>query len=423
METKKSNYPWVIVFTCLAWSGLIFGLVGNTVGLFYAPVMKEMGWTMTQTSFFMTIFPLVAAVTSPIAGKVYSMVHKTQYILAGISIIWSLVYIWSSTFMHLWQWNVYGVITGILGGFLMYIPVPMLINNWFTTKKGIALGIAACFVNVVPAICNPIITAQMAVYGWRSVRVALAIISCVVAVPCSLIFVRKFPEDKGLKPYGYGTPEAEAVGATSAHTGVTLKAAMKSPAFYLCWVMAFCIVSCASMNQRIAGFATMKQFNPVAVGLASSFIMYGGIIGKLLLGWIRDKSNAKTTAFICAGLGIIGSILILAVGTTSVAVFYISLLIYGFGYSGLTVVPPIVTEDAFGSKNFGQIYANVTIVTCFASSIASLVYAEIVDKTKSYDGCFILTIALYLIFAVCVPFILKIGKKLPREVEAESEIK
>ena len=69
---KKSNYPWVIVATVLFWSGLIFGLMGNTVGLFYSPVSQEMGWTMTQTSFFMTIYPIVAGVCSPLAGKVFN---------------------------------------------------------------------------------------------------------------------------------------------------------------------------------------------------------------------------------------------------------------------------------------------------------------------------------------------------------------
>jgi len=417
METKKSYYPWVIVFTCLAWSGFIFGLMGNTIGLFYAPVMKEMGWTMTQTSFFMTIFPIVAAVTSPFAGKIYAKVTNIQYILAGISILWSLAFVWSSTFTMQWQWNVYGVISGIFGGFMMYIPVPMLINNWFTKRKGIALGFAAAFVNIVPAICNPIITAQMAVYGWRTVRVALAIISFFLATPITLWLVRKSPAQKGLKPYGADDESIKAPKDVEAVTvGVTSARAMKSPAFYLCWVMAFCIVACASMNQRIAGFAAAKEFDAVAIGLASSFIMYGGIFGKFILGFIRDRTNAVTTGLVCAGFGILGSVMVLTIGTTgSAIVFFISILIYGFGYAGLTVVPPIVVESAFGSKNFGQIYANVTIVTCLASSIASLVYAQIVDRTGGYEGCFVFTIFLYAIFGLCVPFIIKFGKKLPRE--------
>ena len=97
------------------------------------------------------------------------------------------------------------------------------------------------------------------------------------------------------------------------------------------------------------------------------------------------------------------------------AIFYLSILIYGFGYSGLTVAPPIVVEEAFGNKNFGQIYANVSIATCVASSLTSYIYAAIIDSTGGYEGCFVFAMVLYALFAILVPLIVKLGKKLPRE--------
>ena len=419
METtlKKSNYPWVIVITALFWSGLIFGLMGNTVGLFYAPVSEEMGWSMKQVSFFMTIYPIVAAVCSPFAGRVFNKYAKTNVILAVVAGVWCLTYVWSSTFTQLWQWTVYGVITGVLGGFLMYIPVPMLINNWFTKTKGLALGIAAAFVNIIPAICNPIVTAQIAAHGWRSVRLAIGIGLAVIVIPITLIFVRKFPKDKNTVAWGEGeNVENAAEVKPAALTGVSAKVATKSVAFWLALLAAACLVSCATINQRIASLASARGFDPVAIGMASSIIMVGGILGKFILGAIRDKTgNAITTGLCCAAFGLVGCGLFLAVGTAGIAIFYISILIYGFGYAGLTVVPPMVVESAFGGKNFGQIYANVSIATCAASSITSYIYAAILDSTGGYEGCFVLAMVFYAIFAVCVPLIVKLGQKLPRE--------
>lgn len=414
---RKSNYPWVIVVTCLFWSGLIFGLMGNTVGLYYAPVAAETGWSMKEVSFFMTIFPIVAAITSPFAGRLFNKYEKTNVILAVVAAVWCAIYVWSSTFTQLWQWTVYGVLTGVLGGFLMYIPVPLLINNWFTKSKGIALGIAAAFVNVIPAIGNPIITAQIAAHGWRPVRVAVGIGLAVIVIPVTLIFVRKFPKSKNTVAWGEGEALANDAGAKpAALTGVSTATATKSPAFWLALLAAACIVSCATINQRIASLATAREFDPVAIGMASSIIMVGGILGKFILGAIRDKTNnAIVTGLVCAGFGLVGCLLFLTVGTAGVAMFYISILIYGFGYAGLTVVPPMVVEAAFGAKNFGQIYANVSIATCAASSITSYLYAAIIDSTGGYEGCFILAMVFYAIFAICVPLIVKIGQKLPRE--------
>ena len=418
---KKSNYPWVIVLSCLFWSGMIFGVMGNNVGMYYAPVAAEMGWSTKQVSFFMTIYPIVAGICSPIAGRIFNKTNKIQFVLAALGIVWGLTYVWSSTYTQLWQWTVYGVITGVLGGFLMYIPVPLVINNWFTKGKGLALGIAACFTNLMPAIANPIISAQIAAHGWRPVRMVIGIGLIIVCTPITLLLVRKTPKEKGMLAWGEGEGEENSAAAAEKklnQTGTSASVAFKSAAFWLALLSVACLVSCATINQRIASLANARGFNPVAVGMAASIILVGGVVGKFILGAIRDKSgNAVLTGLCCAGFGLVGCALFLFFGTTSVAMFYISILIYGFGYAGLTVVPPMVVEAAFGGKNFGQIYANVSVVTCVASSITSYIYAAIIDSHGGnyFEGCFYFAIVLYAIFAVCVPLIVKLGQKLPRE--------
>ncbi|MDR1604019.1 MAG: MFS transporter [Gracilibacteraceae bacterium] len=413
---SKSYYPWVVAVSALFWSGLVFGLMANTVGLYYAPVSTEMGWSITQTSFFMTIFPIVAGVFSPIAGKLYSSYPKTHHILAGVALVWCLAHIWSAFYTSVWQWNVYGFITGILGGLLMYIPIPLLINNWFTLQKGVALGLAACFVNIVPAVFNPIITNQIALHGWRSVRLTVAIAVAVVVIPLTLALVRKFPQDKGLQPWG-GQTAAGATAGVPALSGVKAGAALASAPFWLAILMVSCLVSTASINQRIAGLAAAREFDPAVIGLAASCIMIGAVVGKFILGFIRDISkNAVVTGVVCGCFGLLGCFLFLTLGTSSVFMFFASILIYGFGYAGLTVVPPIVVESAFGGKNFAQIFANVSVATCVASSISSLVYAQIIDRSGGrYEGCFVFAIILYAVFTICVPLIIKLGQKLPRE--------
>jgi len=414
---KKSPYPWAIVVSALFWSGLVFGLMGNTVGLYYSPVATEMNWDMTQTSFFMTIFPLVAGAFSPIAGRIYQSVKKTQYLLAATALLFALTHLWAATFQHVWQWNLYGVLTGFYGGMLMYIPIPMLINNWFTKQKGLALGLAASFVNIIPAIFNPIITAQIGSHGWRPVRTVVAICVIVVVVPLTLIMVRKYPADKGMEPWG---GVADETGKIPFKSGVTAPRALRSVAFWLAIVMVSCIVSTATINQRIASLATAREFEPALVGLAATFIMIGGVLGKYILGFVRDLTkNPVLTGCLCGAFGLIGCILFLTLGTSSAFMFFTSILIYGFGYAGLTVIPPIVVEAAFGGRSFPQIFANVSIATCVASSGASLIYAQIIDRTGGYEGCFYFAIGLYLVFTLTIPFIIKLGQRLERVEDEE----
>lgn len=271
----------------------------------------------------------------------------------------------------------------------------------------------------MPAIANPILSAQIAAHGWRPVRLAVGIILIIVCTPVTLALVRKTPQEKGVLAWGEGE-ESEAAAAEKKlnQTGVTASTAFKSAAFWLTLLSVACIVSCATINQRIASLANARGFDPVAVGMAASVILVGGVLGKFILGFVRDKTgSAVVTGLVCASFGLVGCALFLFFGTTSVAMFYISILIYGFGYAGLTVVPPIVTEAAFGGKNFSQIYANVSVVTCVASSITSYIYAAIIDSHGGnyYEGCFYFAMALYATLAICVPLIVKLGQKLPRE--------
>ena len=251
------------------------------------------------------------------------------------------------------------------------------------------------------------------------VRLVIGLGLIIVCTPITLLLVRKTPKEKGMLAWGEGEEsEASAAEKTLNQTGTSASTAFKSVAFWLALLSVACLVSCATINQRIASLANARGFDPVAVGMAASIILVGGVLGKFILGAVRDKTgNAITTGLCCAGFGLVGCALFLFFGTTSVAMFYISILIYGFGYAGLTVVPPMVVEAAFGGKNFGQIYANVSVVTCVASSITSYIYAAIIDSHGGnyYEGCFYFAIVLYAIFAVCVPLIVKMGQKLPRE--------
>ena len=49
-----------------------------------------------------------------------------------------------------------------------------------------------------------------------------------------------------------------------------------------------------------------------------------------------------------------------------------------------------------------------------ASSGASFIYAKIIDSTGGYEGCFWFAIALYAVFIICIPLVIKIGQGLPR---------
>ena len=83
-RTKGAVWAWLVVIGCIGFYSIPTGIIGNTSGIFVAPVMDQFGWTQTDTTMYRTIQPLVAAVCAPIAGKLMEK-YNPRWILAAVS--------------------------------------------------------------------------------------------------------------------------------------------------------------------------------------------------------------------------------------------------------------------------------------------------------------------------------------------------
>mgnify|MGYP000202415795 FL=1 len=58
-RTKGAVWAWLVVIGCIGFYSIPTGIIGNTSGIFVAPVMDQFGWTQTDTTMYRTIQPLV----------------------------------------------------------------------------------------------------------------------------------------------------------------------------------------------------------------------------------------------------------------------------------------------------------------------------------------------------------------------------
>jgi MFS family permease len=410
-ETNRIHYAWLILLACIGFYAVTTGIMCNTAGIFLAPVMQETGWTRTAASFYLTIFPLVAAVMQPIAGAAYKK-YNPRMILTVVVLIFCLAYIATSRATTVMHWNIFGVIYGITAGFFMYIPTPWLINNWFRKNTGLALGITGAALSIFAALTSPILQDLITTYGWRTGRLVLGIVGLVISVPLTFLFVRKSPADMGLMPYGAETSGAAAQAAAALESsGVRTAKAVKSPAFYFLIILAGIFCMCASFFQQIPSYASFGPLGAAAGAMAVSIVMVGGIIGKFFLGWLNDRVGIKITGIVACLGGAIG-ILVAFMAGGNVTMFYLGLCIFGVGYSALTIVSPLVTRNAFGAVDYSQIYSWITMSIFLFSAAAPLIYARIYDTTGTFTLAFILVIAMYILGSILVPVILSMGKKM-----------
>lgn len=394
-RTKGAVWAWLVVIGCIGFYSIPTGIIGNTSGIFVAPVMDQFGWTQTDTTMYRTIQPLVAAVCAPIAGKLMEK-YNPRWILAAVSAAFGLAS-WASAYAtELWQWNLYGVVYGVTSAFYMYLAAPVLINAWFKKSAGLAISITAATLSILAAVASPIGQELINQFGWQTARAALSIVTTVLSVVLTVAFVRKSPTVMGLLPFGAGEQDdaANQSAAPEPDEGATVAQAIKSPGLYLLILVACIFVMCAAFFQQIPAFAAHGALGASAGAMAVSIVMVGGVVFKLVLGALNDKIGVKYTGIIAASCGAIG-ILLAYIAGENVALFYAGMVVFGGGYAGLTVIAPMLARAAFGSLNYSQIYSWVSTGIFIATAISFLVYGMIYDTTGSFDLCFILVIGMY----------------------------
>ena len=407
--TGKFHYAWLIIIGCIGFYSIPVGLIGNTAGIFVAPVMAEYGCDQTSALMYRTIQPLVAALVVPFAGRILQKGNQ-RIILTIVALAFGLGTIWSAFATDLTVWNIYGVIYGITSGFFMYLAVPAIINIWFHKSAGLAIGIVATTLSILGAFMNTWGNTLILTYGWHTARLILCIISTVLSVMLSYGFLRKDPESMGLLPYGAGEENGE--GKKQAVYGADLGTALRSPALYLTFIIAGFIVVAAAYFQQIPAYSTSTSLGSSAGAMAVSIVMIGGIVGKLLLGWLCDHCGsaiAGALGMVAGGIGML--VAFVAGGLGNVSAFYIGMAVFGIGYAALGVAVPMIVRDSFGTKNYSQIFSWVSTSIFLFTAVAFMVYGRIYDITGSYDGCFILVIALYAITAVLIPITIKLAHK------------
>ena len=385
-RTKGAVWAWLVVIGCIGFYSIPTGIIGNTSGIFVAPVMDQFGWTQTDTTMYRTIQPLVAAVCAPIAGKLMEKYNP--------------------------RWILYGVVYGVTSAFYMYLAAPVLINAWFKKSAGLAISITAATLSILAAVASPIGQELINQFGWQTARAALSIVTTVLSVVLTVAFVRKSPTVMGLLPFGAGEQDdaANQSAAPEPDEGATVAQAIKSPGLYLLILVACIFVMCAAFFQQIPAFAAHGALGASAGAMAVSIIMVGGVVFKLVLGALNDKIGVKYTGIIAASCGAIG-ILLAYIAGENVALFYAGMVVFGGGYAGLTVIAPMLARAAFGSLNYSQIYSWVSTGIFIATAVSFLVYGMIYDTTGSFDLCFILVIGMYVLAVVLVPVTLAVSQK------------
>ena len=390
-EKNKIFYGWFIVAGCFVIMAMSYGAINNCMGVFIKPVCADMGFSRAGMGMTQTILSASLMVMSLVSGRIFSRLDVTRALRIS-SIFMAGGYFCFSLARSLPMFYGAALLTGIAEGMITTVALSMLINNWFHTRRGFAVGLAFMGSGVGGMICNPLASQLILRYGWRAAYQILAAAVFLLVVPVCFFVIRTRPADKGLLPYGETGGEQEDLSRVEKQ-GVYYRQAVRTPQFWaLCACAALNTICTSGLMQNTAPHISDVGYSPTFAAAVASCGMGALAVGKLALGWLYDRLGAEkatVVSHLSAGIALGGALM-------APALPGIGLIVLGTGLGGAfgNVAHPVIVQIVYGSRDFGSILGMISAFANIGGMLCPVLVGGSYDVLHSYKPAFFVMILL-----------------------------
>ncbi|MGW1678015.1 OFA family MFS transporter [Saccharopolyspora sp. NPDC002376] len=315
-----------------------------------------------------------------------------RWAMAVATTCFSLGFLISSAGVALGQyWLVvlgYGFVGGIGLGIGYISPVSTLIK-WFPDRPGMATGIAIMGFGGGALIASPWSTQMLESFGSGQSGIALTFLihGVVYAVFMSLgvLLIRTPPKD--WNPGSTARPVSKPMITTA---NVTARNAVRTPQFWLLWVVLCCNVTAGigileKAAPMISGFFAHSS-TPVVTGAAAGFVALlslTNMAGRFIWSSTSDIVGRKNIYRVYLGGGVLLYLGILLAGSSGVPVFVLcAMLILSFYGGGFATIPAYL-KDLFGTAQVGAIHGRLLTAWSAAGVLGPLIVNAIADAREA----------------------------------------
>ena len=282
----------------------------------------------------------------------------------------------------------YGVLGGCGLGIGYISPVSTLIK-WFPDRPGLATGTAIMGFGGGALIGAPLAVALMRYYssptstGVAPTMLTMGIVYFIWMIVGS--FIVRVPAD-GWAPPGYVPPVASQKMITTRN--VLLDQAIRTPQFYLLWMVLFLNVTAGIGVLGQASLMIQEMFGVTAVA-AAGFVGLMSIFnmgGRIFWASMSDFMGRKTTYVIFFILGGILYVLVPTFGHIhSIVLFILAFLVIISMYGGGFATIPAYLRDLFGTVQVGAIHGAI-LTAWSAAGIAGPVLINYIRQYQLAHG-------------------------------------
>lgn len=411
MKKPKLFYGYWIVAVALLCMFISAGAVVYSFPLFYKPLAAEFEWSRSTISIAFTIHFVIQALTLPFVGKIIDHYGARKVIALG-AVISGFGFLWLAFMQDLWSFYGGYAVIGLGMAAMGMVPATRTVSNWFTKRRGLALGIMSAGLGIGAAVVAPVFGAYLIPnFGWRASYLALAILTWVLIIPTALLVIKERPADMGLYADGAEAPEVvvEASLSSQVSKGWTLSSGLKTLTFWLI-VLAFTFASSSHIAaiQHQVNHLTDIGFPMTTAAIALGVVGLGSGIGKIFFGWLCDRMPVKHAAAISFALQLAAIIVLINVKSISpLAMIWLYASLLGLGVGGWLPTMSMLISRNFGLSAYGAIFGAVNLVPMLGCALSPLVAAQMFDTMQTYFWVFVVFIVL---FTVAIFLVLQVRR-------------
>ena len=276
----------------------------------------------------------------------------------------------------------YGVGIG-LGVALVYTPSIACVQPWFTTRRGLAAGIASSGIGAGTVVVPLLATSAISALEWRGAMRVMALGALVLGVLATLVLRR--------------APLRQMTAGAGSHVvpGATLGEALRDRRFW--WFYLFTVAAAPTMFIPFAHVSASARdlglTEARAVGLVG-FIGVGSLVGRFAIGTLADRfGRSKTLTLALVSMAATYLLWLAADGYPALAVFA---LWFGLSYGGIVSLMPAICMDMFGARAVSSIVGTLYSGAALGNLLGPVVAGAVFDRTGSYApvmwGCLALSV-------------------------------
>ncbi len=441
-STTAPRNRWAI-----AWAGVIVMILAGTVyawSNFTQPLIAGFGWNATQTSLVFGLAIFFLGIGAVIGGRWQDRVGPRNVTITGI-VLWGLGNLLAAIGPHeVWWWDLtYGVIGG-LGNGMAYITPVATVTKWFPDKRGLAsgmvvmgFGLGAFIYGFVLKAIPGFVAASKHAGAFADARAA----AIKAGTPFDPTQYALTPADIGAvttvllvsgivyailgaiaasllqnPPAGYSVGGSTVAAAASSQGSYTPAQVLRTPQFYLLWLMLFVnvvagilVVSNAVpiirelISKGVTDPDAVKALTGTAISAYAFVAVFNGL-GRFFWGAVSDRVGRNNTWALIYAVQVVVFFLLPNFHSVPLVLiaFAIILACYGGGFGTM----PSFNADYFGTRYLGQNYGFIITAWGVAGLVGPYIAGAVKDKTGSFSGA-LMPMAIMLLIAIVLPFITK----------------